>query len=134
MAVIGTPIPGSDGRVQYNGGNLNLDSWKVTPQGGDIPTTHFESGGYEEGIVGNGVCDIEFSGFYDRANPPFSVVGLTVGVKSPLKLFTTKAGNGFFSFPSWRLLSAPVEHNVDNKTAHISFKGKSDGVWFYPTA
>src|SRR5262245_32813317 len=115
MAVTGQPISGTDGRVQYNGDNLNLDSFTVTPSAGDIVTTNYESGGHEEGITGVDVCEFEFSGMYDAGDPPY-LAGLTVGNKTnALKLFVSRSGNKFFNFPKWRLLQAPVTSEVNNK-------------------
>lgn len=108
-----------------------MANWTVTPSVGDIPTTNYEGGGYEEGITGIAVCEIEFAGFYDALYPPFAN-SITPGVLGGLKLYTSRTGGFFFSFPSWRLLSAPVVSDVNNKVLMVSFKGKSDGPWFYP--
>ena len=111
---------------------MRMGNFTVTPSAGDIPTTNYEGGGYEEGLTGINVCEIEFAGFYDMANPPYAVLGLIPGVYTALRLYTSRTGGFFFSFPSWRLLSAPLVSNVENKAVMVSFKAKSDGPFFYP--
>lgn len=131
----GTPIAGFNSRVQIGGVNFNVDKWSVTPQIGDIPSTNFESGGYEEGITGNSVAEIEFSGFYDEGNPPFTTGGLTAGVKTTeLRIYVKKTTNSYFRFPEWRLLSAPTNSDADNKRVEFSIRARSNGIWYYPAA
>lgn len=134
MSVTGQPISGTDGRVQFNGQNMNMNKWTATPTVGDIPTRNFEGGGYDEGITGFIGVEIDIEGFYDRTLGPFALLGLKPGViVAALKVFVSKTYNSFFNFPQFRLLSTPVTNDVDDKYVAVSFKIKSDGPFSWPT-
>lgn len=134
MSVTGTPISGTDGKILYGATEVFGDKWTVTPATGDIPTPNYGGGGFDEGLTGGlKSAEFQFEGFFDAANPPFSVLGLTSGNQTTaLKLFVSRTNNSFFNFPKWRLLKAPVVSEVDNKVVRITINGKSDGPWFYP--
>lgn len=137
----GTPIAGTEGRVTVNGTTINLRKWSVTPQVDDITTTNFESTGgdgktYEEGIVDNNIrkCEISFEGFWDSAqNPHNNPPNLKAGTRvTNVHLYVKKTGNKRFEFTAMRILSVPVQVEVEGKV-ELVVNGKSDGEFSYPT-
>lgn len=135
----GTPLSGTEGRVEVNGTVINLRKWSVNPQVNDIVTTNFESTGtddmtYEEGIsTGVRSCEISFEGFWDsganpHASPPNFKAGQTI---FSVFLYVRKTGNRRFEFAGMRILSVPVSVEVDGKV-ELVVNGRSNQEFSYP--
>jgi hypothetical protein len=134
MATSGTPYGGTDGRVNYNGFNLNLDEWGVTLAMGEVKVPGFEGGGYMERFYGLADATFFFRGYYNAAQPPFGAVGLSMGnLLLPLRLYVSRASASFFQFPRWFLKSFPVTTKVTDSVGRIEVQGASDGPYTVPT-
>jgi hypothetical protein len=136
MAVTGTPIAGTDGRVTTGVSNfvINADEFRVTPVVDVIKTTNFESNSKHEVIPGNDKADVTIKGFWDLsknpgASPPNFKVGQFV---LNTKLYTTKTGTKFFDFPRLLVVSTPVVNTAEGRVdIEVSFT--TDGTYSYPT-
>jgi hypothetical protein len=134
MAVSGVPYGGSDGRINYNGFNLNADEWGVTVMIGEVKVPGFEGGGFMERWFGLNDCTFFFRAYYNALQPPFGQVGLQVGnVPFPLRLYVSRTAAAFFLFPRWFNKSVPVTTKVTDSVARIEVQGASDGPYTVPT-
>jgi hypothetical protein len=159
----GFAIAGKSGRVDYFGTRLNLDKWKVTLHGVDIPTTNFEDvlvlagqmQTFTSGITGPLEGDLEFNGFYDLNQLPFAAppVDFFPGLKNlttgpyglGVQLYPrrgTVAGGGIllagpassFSFTNGiRILQSAVDCDVNGRV-NVALVAKSNGAFTTPTA
>lgn len=140
----GTPIAGKYGRVTIAGTSVTFDSWKVSTQGVDIPTTNFEDQSgtetYTSGITGPLEASIECSGFYDTAAVPWvAPLALLPGVRTFVNpnymfLYSNKnIANSRFVFASIRIINANQECNVNGRV-NFTMSAKSNGVFTYPSA
>lgn len=131
----GTPLSGTDGRVNVNGVSLNVDTFTFTANATDVDSTSFEDGGYETGIMTTKAADIEISGYYDASLPPFNAgqgplaPGSIIG---PCLLYVSRTLNKFVNAPLIRVISAPITNKVKDKVT-VSFKAKTQGPYFLPT-
>lgn len=135
----GTPLAGTNGRVEIGGLAITQAKYSVKPQANWMPSTNFESVGtdgfvYEEGIFGIRKADVSFSGFWDAAqNPHAAPVGLVAGaILSNVNLYVNKTGNRRFAFASFAVVDVTVDEDV-NGMLMISVNGKSNGIIVYPT-
>ena len=159
----GTAIAGKNGRVVVGGAIIVADKWKATLHGVDIPTTNFEDQAvvagiaqtFTSGITGPLEADLEFNGFYNAAQLPFSagVPNFFPGLYQPaggIQLYPYKYGvafananpSGSFNFPvnivggatvgGMRILQSAVDCDVNGRV-NLAVNAKSNGVFVAPS-
>ncbi len=134
----GTPLAGTNGRIQIGGVALTQAKWSVRPKGNLLPSTNFESVGtdgntYFEGIFGVRECDVTFSGFWDAAANPHTTFNLVGGATiSNVEIFCNRAGNRRWVFAYFLVIEPSVDDDV-NGMLNISVTGKANGQFVYPT-
>ena len=71
MPIAGAQRAGKGSRWQVNAINLRMGKWDCDWKGDDLDTTNFESGGFEQGIIGINVAPWNGSGLWDASIPPY---------------------------------------------------------------
>lgn len=128
-----TPVAGKEGRFQIGGVNLQLNSWKINFTADDLPTRTFESSGYDSGITGFIGAEIDIEGYFDLDQTPHaSPPGFRPGaiITGSIYLYVRQTGNRRYRFTSVRVLSVPIQNEVEGKVMY-QVKMKSNGSWTY---
>lgn len=130
---MGTPLSGTDGRMQINGVNLNVEEWDGEETVHDEDTTSFEDGGYETGVTSTRVFDFSGKGYWDAAvnphsNPPNLIAGQTL---TNCRMYVSKASNLFANVPSARCLRIKITNKVKGRV-DFEFSAKSQGSFTLP--
>jgi len=126
-----TPLAGKFSAIAIGAASvtLNMQEWKISPEGSDIDMTGFNDNGSETGLVGIVRSTISIQGMWDSAQNPH-VLGLCVGNTTSCTLGLNQSLSLAF-VGSMRVLSAEVLANVD-KGIMLSVRGKANGAWTYP--
>ena len=129
----GLPVAGQDGAVIYQGVNMFLDEWSLTPAGGDINTYNYRSNQLDEGIFGKISVEGRIKGYFDIGqNPHADPVDFRAGkISGPLLIYPSVSANLFYNFPLIRVLTVPTNNQVEGRVEfEVTFK--SQKIWYYP--
>lgn len=126
---------GKTSRVQVDGTNLRMAQYSANYRGEDLDTVNFESGGYDEGILGIIGVDWSFRGDWDAEtgyNPYATIPGIYPRDDlANLRFYPSTTESSFWSFAYARVRSANNGSEVRGK---VSFEasGKSQGGFNTP--
>lgn len=133
MAQTGKPRSGKAGKIRIGGTDIYLKIWEVDDVVEDLDTTHFECGGFAEGVVGIYEATVSFQGDWHAnqnpySNPPSLKRGEILG---DVKLYTNFADGQHYNFPFLRIIQSRLSCPVRG-TVTYSAVGKSDGPYVEP--
>lgn len=122
---------------------VNLESWRASPEGDDIPWDGFENAGFGDGLVGIIRAELELEGAYQIYRADGSpAAGMSILVASAyfcyeLYLTHTDYGATFGSINRFtgvaQVLGAPVKHEAAGTAkAMLTVRAKSRGPIYLP--
>lgn len=118
-----------------NAQNLTAASWTATYTGVDLPVTNFESGGFDEGILGVLSLTWSLSGRWNasknpNANPPglFPTDGGT-----NMNLYVNVSDNTSYQMPIFRCFTGTASTTASG-AVDFQANGMSNGTFSVPTA
>lgn len=128
----GNAYSGTDGRVTVNGTIVYLEKWSVKTSATSYPKNDYESEFRKWGGALKG-ADINFTGYWDRVNPPHSSPpNFQSGEDlTNLFLFVSKTDDRKFRFPIFNCGDVEVSSEVDGRV-DLAVSGTSTGQFFYP--
>ena len=130
----GTFRAGKSSRAQSNSQNMYANDYSLTYRAEDLDTTHFESSGYETGIIGIKGLDWTLNADWDAgANPlddPPGIYPRDDGTQ--LKIYTNVSDNKAFVMATFRCFSSQITSSAKGKVS-FSASGKSQGSFTVPT-
>ena len=126
---------GKTSRAQVNAQNMTTASWTATYTGVDLPVTNFESGGFDEGIIGVLSLTWSLSGRWNAAqNPNANPPGLfpTDGGTN-MNLYVSTSDNTAYQMPIFRCFSGAASTTASG-AVDFQANGMSNGTFSVPTA
>lgn len=120
-------------KIRYNSLTIWANAWTVEPTAARLKTTHFESGGVEEGITG--IRSIKFTIEMDDNGyqNTFIDAAITAGKigSVPLLLYLNDTSGPFWSITSPHFETLPMKAGVED-SMKLTITGSGNGAWAYP--
>ncbi len=141
-----TPIGGQDTRISFGSSpfNMGVEEWKLElANAADIDYTNSESTQDSIGIAFTNrmaACKdatLTITAFYDLDNPPGDSGGdppnlMPGATVSTVKVYTSKNGNLYYSFPSMIVQNSTISMRIKDKVT-VNATLKPNGTWSVPT-
>ncbi len=134
LGPVGLQRSGKGSRIIFNDVILLQGEWRAGFRGDDLDTTHFESQGFEQGLIGIEVCEFNSTGNWDANNNVIdSPPGIYPQDLAPnIYMYTNVSDNVFWFLPFSRLISTENGSTVRGLVT-FNFNGKSNGGFTPPT-